>query len=120
MAKSGIGFLEGPLLFSGSREEPLKKLVFVYFGSSEITKFCLHALLTCHNFAITGHDSFWPSWAEMTAGEAQTTAGGAEPPATPYFNHSLIGINVQLMPGDCSAGDNVCMLLSLCASQSSH
>jgi len=37
-------------------------------------------LFTCHSFTITGHDSFWPGWVEIAAGESQAKTFGAEPP----------------------------------------
>jgi len=37
-------------------------------------------LFTCHSFAITGYDSFWPCWTQIAAGKAQAKADGAESP----------------------------------------
>jgi len=59
--------------------------VLAYCGASEITNFCPQ-LFTCRTLAVTGHDSFWPGWTQISAGdwEAQARAGGAERPQSPF------------------------------------
>jgi len=52
-------------------------------GLQKLSIFVHNTLFTCHGFAITGHDSCWPGWTQITAGLAHAKAGGAEAPCHP-------------------------------------
>lgn len=56
---------------SGVQDRTTEKLVLVYLVASEITNFVHNRPFTCHSFAITGHDSFWPGWAQIPVPRAE-------------------------------------------------